>query len=81
MADKIKIQKKGSVQVTPEAYDRVVEIADHYGMTQRGAAALMLMAVSNEEIKRAVSAVNLRLSVVVAAGLPDAPEVPKIGDE
>ena len=81
MADKIKIQKKGSVQVTPEAYDRVVEIADHYGMTQRGAAALMLMAVSNEEIKRAVSAVNLRLSVVVAAGLLDAPEVPKIGDE
>ena len=35
-----------------------------------GAAALMLMAVSNDEIKRAVSAVNLRLPVVVAAGQP-----------
>ena len=36
--------KKASVQVTPEAYDRVIMVANHYGMTQRGAASLMLIA-------------------------------------
>ena len=51
-------------------------------MTQRGAAALMLMAVSGDAIRQAMSALNARLPVVTGQpDGPDAPKVPEIGDE
>ena len=55
------VSKKASVQVTPEAYDRVVMVANHYHMTQRGAASLMLLGVSAQGIQEAVSQLNSRL--------------------
>ena len=69
--------KKASVQVTPEAYDRVIMVANHYGMTQRGAASLMLMGISPQGIQAAVTEVNSRLRV---EGTPGQPDVPMSGD-
>ena len=60
--------KKASVQVTPEAYDRVVMVANHYHMTQRGAASLMLLGVSPQGIQEAVSKLNSRLPGVSGSG-------------